>query len=146
MKNISIKKFGKDHWSLLAYIETRCVDYKGILDVAHLRIKNPAIGMGSYHAPYNRPDWKPEWGTRLKGYFLPSLDKDGKKNEVINSRRRLDDHDDLDCADDLERVGYLKNIGTGLNPAYNMTKLGNQVASLLREHKTNGGQFANFEI
>jgi len=138
MKTIQPKDFGKDHWSLLAYIETRCVDYKGTLDMAHLRVKNPAIGLGSYHAPYQRSKWKSEWGTRLAGYFK----EDGSKDEG----RQIKRHDDLDCFDDLEDAGYIKNTGTGLNPACNMTKLGSQVASLLRQHKTDGKHYATFTV
>jgi len=42
---VSIDKFGKDHWSLLAYLETRCVDHKGTVDKNHLRMngKYPTI-------------------------------------------------------------------------------------------------------
>ena len=134
---ITPKQFGKDHWSLLAYIETRCVDYKGVLDVAHLRISDPAIGMGSYHTLYNRPKWKPEYGTRLAGYFK----EDGTKDET----RQIKNHDDLDCIDELEEAGYIENIGTELT-AYKMTKLGNQVAALLRQHKTDGKHYATFTI
>ena len=135
---ITPQQFGKDHWSLLAYIEMRCVDYKGVLDVAHLRVRNPAIGMGSYHAPYGRPKWKPEYGTRLAGYF--------KEDGTIDKTQQIKNHDDLDCADELEEAGYIENMGTGLNPAYKMTKLGNQVASLLRQHKTEGKSFSSFTL
>ena len=135
-KEITTKDFGKDHWSLLAYIETRCVDYKGMLDVAHLRIRNPAIG--SPRLPIGRPAWKSEYGTRLSDYF--------KEDGTEDNTRQIKNHDDLDCADELEEVGYLQNIGTGLNPAYKMTKLGNQVASLLRQHKADGKHYATFTL
>ena len=135
MKN-TIKDYGKDHWSLLAYIETRCVDYKGVLDVAHLRVRNPAIG--SLRTPFGRPMWKPEYGTRLSGYFK----EDGTKDKS----RQISNHDDLDCADELEEAGYLTNIGTGLNPAYKMTKSGSEVASLLRQHKSDGKHYATFTL
>ncbi len=133
---ITPKQFGKDHWSLLAYIETRCVDYKGVLDVAHLRVRNPAIG--SPRMPFGRPEWKPEYGTRLAGYF--------KEDGTTDKTRQILNHDDLDCADELEEAGYIENMGTGLNPAYKMTKLGNQVASLLRQHKADGKHYASFKI
>jgi len=35
---VEIDKFGKSHWGLLLYIETRCVDYKGKLDFSQMRI------------------------------------------------------------------------------------------------------------
>ena len=136
VKYIQTKDFGKDHWSLLAYIETRCVDHKGVLDLAHLRVRNPAINSPSY--PMSRPMWKPLYGTRLSGYF----NDNGTKDET----RLLKKHDDLDCFDDLENAGYIENMGTGLNPACKITKLGGQVASLLRQHKADGKHFATFKV
>ena len=130
-EKITIEKFGKDHWSLFAYIETRTVDYGGILDKSHLRIKNDMV-RNSTPYPINT-SWKPEYGTRLKGYF----DKKDKKLQ-------LPEHDDLDCFDDLEEAGLIENMGTGFNPAAKLTKFGISVASKLRNHKANGGYFSNF--
>jgi hypothetical protein len=132
---INIIDFGKDHWSLLAYVETRCVDYKGILDKKHLRIKNEIDKSGSDYY-FSQTEWKPEYGTRLFGYFK----EDGTKDK----HRQLKNHDDLDCLEDLEDAGLIENIGTGLHPAVKLRKLGIAVTSQLREHKTNGGTFATF--
>ncbi len=136
MKTIQPKDFGKDHWSLLAYIETRCVDYGGILNKAHLRIKNPVNQALSIMN--SQSSWSPDYGTRLSGYFK----NDGNKDKT----RQLKNHDDLDCQTDLEDAGYIENMGTGLNPACKMTKLGSQVASLLRQHKTDGKHYASFKV
>lgn len=132
-KPIKISQFGKDHWSLFAYIETRTVDYNGILDKNHLRIKNPVIANSSAY-PIDR-SWQSKYGTRLKGFF-----------EKKNSTLQLPNHDDLDCFDDLENADLIKNTGTGFNPAAQLTKKGILVASKLREHKAEGGMFANFDF
>ena len=131
-ERIGIEKFGKDHWSLFVYIETRTVDYKGMLNKDYLRIKEQVDRAGQRILA---PDWNPEWGTRLKGYF-----KDKDKN------LQLPNHDDLDCFDDLECAGLIENMGTGLNPAAKLTKKGIEVAGKLRKHKASGGYFANFEV
>jgi len=34
---IKREEWGRDHWSLLSYLETRCVDYGGLLAIPHLR-------------------------------------------------------------------------------------------------------------
>jgi hypothetical protein len=128
-------EFGKDHWSLFAYCETRAVDYRGVLDPAHLRLKNSVLRGMNYRSMTN--EWKPEYGTRLKGFW----NEDSSKNAHL----QLSDHDDLDCLDDLEAEGLIEHVGTGLHPAIVMTKKGREVASELREHKANGGMFANFE-
>jgi len=127
--HIEKEKFGKDHWSLLAYVETRCIDYKGVLALVHLRSMNRALsGM----------EWKPEWGTRLSGFW----NDDGTTNPDL----KLPEHDDFDCLDDLEEAGYIKSLGTGLNPAYKLTKEGVKVCSKLRQHKSAGKHFSQFKI
>ena len=134
MKNIEIKQFGKDHWSLLAYVDTRCVDHKEVLDIVHLRTKHPAIAT----TPLGQNMWEPEYGTRLKGYWK----EDGTKDES----KKLLDHDDHDCLDDLEKAGLLTDVGTMINPFAALTKEGWRIATLLRQHKAAGGQFADFDV
>lgn len=135
MKNYKIKEWGKDHWSLLAYIEYRCVNHKCVLNKDHLRIKNPIVAnSGDYPLP--RPTWKPEWGTRLRGYFLPNGEKDLTKMDP--------DHDDLDCIEDMEREKLVENIGTGFNPACKLTKKGQKFAAALNAHKQEGSSFSQF--
>jgi hypothetical protein len=145
MGNVRVEDFGRDHWSLFAYLETRCVDYKGTVNGAHLRhnpAKRPAVvgsdtrGLSALVAGGHR--WKPEYGTRLRGFW-----KDGGGTDPS---RQIEDHDDIDCLEDLEEAGLVKNEGSGLNPLIRMTKEGSRVAGLLREHKANGGNFAEFEI
>ena len=85
-------------------------------------------------------EWKPEWGTRLKGFAID------KNYEVIDKSLRLPNHDDLDCFDDLENAGLIENLGTGLNPAAKLTKKGFAIASELRKHKADGGSFSNFKL
>lgn len=134
-KNYTIKEWGKDHWSLLAYIEYRGINHKGVLNKDHLRIKNPIVAnSGNYPLP--RPEWKPEYGTRLRGYFLP----EGKKDET----KVVPDHDDLDCIEDMEKEGLVENLGTGLNPACKLTKKGQRIVSALNVHKQEGSTFAQF--
>lgn len=130
-----IETWGKDHWSLLAYIEYRCINHKGVLDKDHLRIKNPIIANSTgYLLP--KPEWKEEYGTRLRGYFLPNKEKDITKI--------LPNHDDLDCIEDMEEAGLIKNIGTGLNPACQLTKKGRQFANALSKYKQEGSTFVEF--
>lgn len=119
---IPIEKFGKTHWSLFAYVETRAVDYKGVLDRRHLSIdsfRHPLVA----HLPWSRPD---EYPTRLK---------DG---ELAH------DHDEWDCLEDLTAAGLIAREGTGIHPVFSLTDLGRRVASQLRDHKAHGGVYAQF--
>lgn len=126
-----MSEWGKDHWSLLLYVETRCVDYNGTLDFKHMRDK---LMRGDVLL---NNKWKPEYGTRLKGYFV-----EGGEND---KSRQLPQHDDHDCLEDLEAAMLIKNIGTGMNPLITMTDLGYTYITQLRKHKAAGGHCSNFE-
>lgn len=120
MDNIPVKKFGKDHWSTLAYIECRVVDQGGRLNNKHLRI-DPERHPGLAHIR-----WEKDSPTYLaKG--------------VLQKK-----HDDLDCIEDLAVAGFVEILGTGIQPRTDLTDYGWEVASALRKHKGNGGNFAGF--
>lgn len=129
MNKITIEQFGKDHWSLLLYIETRIHDYKGVLDIRHMRIKNPPM-KPSYL------QWKLRYGTRLFGYW--------NEDKTTNSLLQLHNHDDYNCLDDLGAEDLIKNIGTGLIPVCEITKEGTKILSQLLLHKQNGENYSDF--
>jgi hypothetical protein len=123
--SVPVNQFGKDHWSTFAYIETRLVDYKGVLNRDHMRCKSNRI---AFHNAANAMVGAANYPTKLKGGVL------------------LDDHDDWDCVDDLESAGFLRWEGTGVNPVFKLTELGQKVAQQLRAHKAEGKNFASFEF
>ena len=137
---IPMNRFGKDHWSTFAYVETCCVDanvgeHMGKLQHSRMRSN------GNTHPLLNANGlaWRPEWGTRLFGYFEAK-----KKQEDVNALGLvLDTHDDWDCLDDLEVAGLVDviNLTQGV---VKLTSKGLLVAAQLREHKAKGGQFAGF--
>ena len=122
---VEVEKFGKDHWSTFAYIETRCVDHKGYPDRRHMR-----CDMDRHPAHVHLVD------PKMAAAKYPTILKGGIE---------LPDHDDWDCLDDCEAAGLLESHGTGLHPFYKLTKEGNRIAGLLREHKASGGTFGNFQ-
>ena len=130
---ISMDRWGRDHWSTLAFIETLCVDYGGRLDNQRRRSLrcNPATHPGHGYSADGEVQWRPEYGTRLKGYFE-------------NKKLQLPCHDDFDCAEDCEVAGLLINLGTGINPVWKLTPRGLELTAKLRAHKANGGSFASF--
>lgn len=120
---IPIEQFGKDHWTTFAYIETRCVDYKGTIDFERMRCdvdRHPQFN--------NRGEASGSFPTRLKGGV-----------EVPN-------HDDWDCVEDLIAHGLLEWQGTGVHPVFVLTKLGTAAADALRAFKRDGGRFTNFSF
>lgn len=122
-KIIPMAKWGKDHWSMLGYIETLCVDStRGGVGEIDFRLVRRKGG----------PDWKSSYGTRLWGFF-----------QSRDPKLLLRNHDDMDCLYDIESAGFVEVLSVA-NGFVKMTAAGSAMASLLREHKASGGMFATF--
>ena len=119
---MDISKWGKDHWSMLAYLEIRAVEHEGVIDRKHMRT-NPE---SHPHLIWIKELWDDKYSTRLK------------------AGATMRGHDDWDCMDDLEEAGFIRNVGTGFHRAVSFTKQGISLAHKLRVHKANGGTFATF--
>lgn len=136
IKMIQQTQFGKDHWSLLAYIQTLCVDSQsgiGRINANRMRTnknKRPHIG-NSCITP-----WKESWGTRLQGYF--ECDKETQQT------LQLKEHDDWDCLEDLEQNG-LVDIISDVNHFITLTESGKALSLRLTHHKLNGEHYATFK-
>lgn len=158
-------RFGHDHFSMLGYIETRTVDYKGTLRHEHMRChaRRHPVMMSAKGSGLGRADGS-AYPTQLRG------------GEEVR------EHDDYDCVDDLIAAGLLEvhmpEVGaegfyvnaygrpatvtgdvirpgyvTGLNElqlcahaTFSLTERGRQVASDLRAHKAAGGNFSTFVL
>lgn len=120
---VEIERFGKDHWSALAYVECCAVDNEGRSDNRRMRC-----------------DY-----TRHPGLFAAEyFPADRKYPTILKGGEELPDHDDWDCLDDLEAAGFIEQHGTGLNLVVRFTDLGYEVVHALREHKAQGNNFAEF--
>jgi hypothetical protein len=141
---IDILQFGKDHWSLLGYIDSLCVEgVEGIGQINKYKMRcnkntHPILNVNGF-------DWNIGFGTRLAGYFESKFKGDPEKAEVAGIF--LSQHDDYDCLYDLADNGLIEiDYQSGLiNGFVTLTKFGNTVAFQLREHKANGGQYAHFK-
>ena len=128
--SIEMERWGKDHWSMLAYVESLCVDSLdgiGVPDFRRVQTnlnRHPGLavaGLSGFHDGA-------KYGIRLYGgEELPGPD-----------------YDEWDCIDDLECEGLIEIHGTGIHPAYVMTVKGQRLAGILRAHKAAGGKFAEF--
>lgn len=121
--------FGKDHFSVLAYAETRCVDFKAQVDPNHLR-------------------------TNLERTTITQMRRTNPgKNYPSNIRGGIvQNHDDWDCLGDLIAADWLTaSFGAGSSEqqaatgTYSLTPSGAAMAARLRAHKAAGGNFAGFE-
>jgi hypothetical protein len=133
MRFVPMNEWGRDHFSLLAYVETCCVDGdkgQGMLDHDRMRTNIPrhpgVAGPRVAMLPKNEGPYK--YPTRLR---------DGKVE---------DEHDDWDCLYDLEEAKLIEDKGTGIHPVLVMTAAGTQLAEMIRRHKSSGGSFSNFAI
>lgn len=118
----AVKDFGRDHWSTLLYVEARCTDNDGVPDRRNMRC------LDSRHPQYSHGHDSSAYPTRLTGDKL------------------LPNHDDWDCVDDLERVGFVVTGGTGTNPVWQMTEEGQRIVGLLRTHKQSGQGLGEFTM
>jgi hypothetical protein len=126
IERIPIEKWGKDHWSLLAYIETCCVDQNGHFELTRIRVNpgtHPLLAVGMLSAR--------KWGPVC--------------NTVLNDNTLLYGHDDVDCLDDLEEAGMIE-IYSLVNGIAGLTPLGIKVSAQLREHKIVGRNYKDFRI
>jgi hypothetical protein len=67
------------------------------------------------------------------------------KSLQIDPSRRLADHDDWDCLEDMENAGLLEIVSVA-NTAIVLTAKGLAVAGHLRKHKATGGAFSDFKF
>lgn len=128
MEHIPMSKWGKDHWSTLAYLETLAVDGSGLAKPVNARMRTNEkrhphlIGNTGFSS------------SALDGSGYPTRLKDGE----------VEGHDDWDCVDDATEEGITEDVGTGLNRAYKFTKFGKEVLAKLRQFKMDGGNFRDF--
>ena len=114
-----VTEWSKDHWSLLAYIETRCVDYEGTLDIRHMRC-NEARHPEFRHSYFV---WDDRYSTRCKS------------GPIVG-------HDDWDVLKNLVRAELIYPLYDG-KPEAHLTDKGKKMATAIRMHKIGGGTFAN---
>lgn len=139
---VDVRDFSKDHWSLFGYIESRVHSHQvapatGELNRDNLRINENGdypILANNFGGYYSR-QWKEEYGSRLVGYFL--------ENNKFDTSKRLDQHDDINCLNDLENAGLIEVISL-VNLFVKLTKRGQSVASELRAWKNSGKMYYNF--
>lgn len=122
---VPIERWGKDHWSTFAYIETRIVDHDGYLDPRHMRGCNGDASM---------------YPTRLRGQW----------GEIID----LYGHTDVDCAKDAVLAGLIEGGRVtqrdhndeikALTWQYTMTPKGHTVSAALRAHLARQRNYQDF--
>ena len=86
---IPIDQWGQDHWSTFAYLETRAVDDRGLIDNRKMRC-NPRLHREFAHGGGYT-------GMLCDGSKYPTRLKDGE----------IDRHDDWSCLEDMVAAGLI---------------------------------------
>ena len=129
---ISIDRWGKDHWSTLAYLETCAVDNRGLIDNRRMRTH-------------------PRLHRELVGITFGEI-QDGSQYPTRLREGELEKHDDWSCLEDMVanklcraffREKYDRPFG-GNESRVEFTELGLKVAAELRAYKASGGKFSDF--
>ena len=103
-------EWGKDHWGVLLYLETCCVDKRGIPDFRRIQCNE------------NRHPW----------YYAG---QPGKNWPIrLTNNRQIVEYDEWDCIKDLEFYGFVQSIGSTTNPQFLMGDLGHKMVGVLRKH------------
>lgn len=132
---VPVERWGKDHWSTMAYLFTRCMDHAGVIDNRHMRT-HPRVHRGLVGITLGKIQDGSAWPTRLR---------DGEAER----------HDDWSCLEDMvaagvltaqARVRYTSQMFGGSEARVRFTDVGKRVAQALLVHKVDGGQYAKFEM
>ncbi len=138
--------FGKDHWSTLAYAETVMVDMNGF-----------QIGLDA-HMRSNRRNYRVMLSECPKPKRVRQTGSLAVASTAAEHGTRLRDgmviagHDDWSCVQDLAAAGYFR-IGDkvitdeDVQPCatLHLSEKGRRILNELREHKSNGGTFSDFQ-
>lgn len=134
---VPIQRWGQDHWSTLAYLETRAVDAKGAIDNRRMRC-NARLHRHLAH-------W---YGTDLPV-------QDGARYPTRLAEGELIQHDDWSCLEDMVSAGFLRAWWRpvphhpvrpfgGHEARIELTVLGQDVAAALRQYKARRGSYSEF--
>ena len=114
---IKPEQWGRDHWSLLVYLETVAVDHRGV------------VGWNNGEG-FIRLSCNPYTHPLLAGPRLSS--GPGLPRTRLATSEVVEGYDDWDCFDDLVAAGFIENTGTGVNPVIKLTDSGWAKAHALR--------------
>ena len=131
---VPVEKWGRDHWSTLAYLYNRAIDYDGIIDGRRMRC-DPRLHREFVH--------------------LRRLGNPSKKYPTRLRNGELDGHDDWSCLEDMVaadlvlaryRVKDPTSAFGNSEAKVIFTEAGHAVMAKLNIHKAGGGNFGTFVL
>ena len=137
-----MSKWGKDHWSTLAYIDTVITDYVYFPIIKNDRMRTTKNNLIILH---NNGIYKKEKFIR-DGSYIKSEVEVKEYPTRLNDGTEIKDHDDFSCIVDFAKEGLLNKDEKHItvDSKIKLSKLGRDVINKLREHKSKGKNFADF--
>jgi hypothetical protein len=143
---VPLEKFGKDHWSTLAYAESVMMECGGFQVGLDPRMRQ---GRRNYRV-MREQCIRPKRTSRVHPDMAMIMDSKAHGTRLKDGIV-VEGHDDWHCIQDLAQLGYFR-IGVEIANAdrvqpgvfLHLSPAGRKVADALRQHKENGGTFSTF--
>ena len=113
---------GRDQRSLLLYVEDRCVNNQGVLDLLNLRVNEKNYPLLKVDDGHGFEPWDGSNGTRL------------------DNGKTMKEHDDINCLDELDGLGLVEIMSLA-NGFVRMTEKGHKVAAELRKRRAKRNEY-----
>lgn len=141
LNHIPLHKWGKDHWSLLAYVESVSVECGGFEVGYDARMRHNANNFAFMNM--KNPEPKRQNRPTMQG---PVMDE-RYATRLNDGTIAPDAHDDWMCVVDMASAGLFTVSSEDVQPGaiLSLSDKGFSLCSSLRKHKAQGGQFANFK-
>lgn len=134
---VPLRLWGKDHWSMLGYLECVATENAGFLVCYDPRMRHgrrhfrimPAVG-----------------GRRGRGSQARGVCMDPLYGTRLNDGRYIPTHDDWHCVQDFAKAGVLTVGPESVEPGVllHLSEYGKALAGALRVFKQGGGSFGTF--
>lgn len=134
---VPLARWGRDHWSLLLYIDavlTDCAGFQVGFD-PRMRQNRRHFRVMSMECPKPRR-------TNNPGNGIPMDPKYGSR---LGDGSFIEGHDDWMCVQDMAEEGFFEgNPNPQPGVVLKLSSRGRLMADNLRRHKANGGTFSNY--
>lgn len=136
-------EFSEDHWSTLAYIETVMVESGGFQVGCDPRMRQNRRN----HRVMTEGCRNPKRSCGRGGWRNAAV-MDLKYSTILPSGEIVDGHDDWCCVQDMANAGYFTVGADEIEPGVvlHLSERGRVVAEAIRRHKSDGNNFASFQV
>lgn len=138
---VPMSMWNKDHWSVLAYIETVMVECGGFQVGLDGRMRTNEDHYDILYDFCRRPK-RPTYVSSNSAIIMKI-----EHGTRINGGTIIEDHDDWMCLMDIAAEGLLDLSPSDIVPGVfvHLSAFGEEAVAALRQHKARGGSFGSFD-